>query len=105
MRKPLAAFCLVFALLAGFFGYTVVETLDAQDAVSFTVEQQMGDPTAAQGVELNLSTSLDGDMVWDTTLPLGDPLRCRTDFRYDPGNISWHTEYSLPQLWRFQAPT
>lgn len=35
MRKSLAAFCLVFALLAGFFGYTVV---DAQDAVSFTVE-------------------------------------------------------------------
>lgn len=96
MRKSLAAFCLVFALLAGFFGYTVVEALDAQDAVSFTVEQQIGDPTAAQGMELNLSTSLDGDMVWDTTLPLSDPLRCRTDFRYDPGNINWHTEYSLP---------
>ena len=49
MRKSLAAFCLVFALLAGFFGYTVVEALDAQDAVSFTVEQQIGDPAAAQG--------------------------------------------------------
>ena len=39
MRKSLAAFGLVFALLAGFFGYTVVEALDAQDAVSFTVER------------------------------------------------------------------
>ncbi len=102
MRKSLAAFCLVFALLAGFFGYTVV---DAQDAVSFTVEQQLGDPAAAQGLQLNLSTATEWDMVWDTTLTLGDVLSCNTDFRYDPGNISWHTEYSLPQLWRFQAPT
>lgn len=95
MRKPLAAFCLVFALLAGFFGYTVVEALDAQDAVSFTVEQQLGDPAAAQGVQLNLSTALGWDMVWDTTLTLGDSLRCHTDFRYDPGNISWYSEQTV----------
>ena len=56
MRKSLAAFGLVFALLAGFFGYTVVEALDAQDAVSFTVERQLGDPAAAQGFQLNIPT-------------------------------------------------
>ena len=65
MWKPLAAFCLVFALLAGFFGYTVVETLDAQDAVSFTVEQQLGDPAAAQGFQLNIPTFQNYDMAWE----------------------------------------
>ena len=95
MRKSLAAFGLVFALLAGFFGYTAAETLDAQDAVSFTVERQLGDSAAAQGVQLNLSTALGWDMVWDTTLTLGDSLRCHTDFRYDPGNISWYSEQTV----------
>ena len=55
MWKPLAAFCLVFALLAGFFGYTVVEALDAQDAVSFTVEQQIGDPCCCPGIPVKHS--------------------------------------------------
>ena len=98
MRKSLAAFGLVFALLAGFFGYTVAETLDARDAVSFTAEQQLGDPAAAQGMQLNLSTALDWDMVWDTTLTLGDPLSCHTDFRYDPGNISWYSQQTVTPM-------
>ena len=99
MRKPLAAFCLVFALLAGFFGYTVVEALDAQDAVSFTVEQQLGDPAAAQGFQLNIPTFQNYDMAWDTTLTLGSTPTWSTDYRYDPGNISWYTpQESSPML-------
>ena len=99
MWKPLAAFCLVFALLAGFFGYTVVEALDAQDAVSFTVEQQIGDPAAAQGFQLNIPTFQNYDMAWDTTLTLGSTPTWSTDYRYDPGNISWYTpQESSPML-------
>lgn len=99
MWKPLAAFCLVFALLAGFFGYTVVEALDAQDAVSFTVEQQIGDPAAAQGFQLNIPTVQNYDMAWDTTLTLGSTPTWSTDYRYDPGNISWYTpQNSSPML-------
>ena len=99
MWKPLAAFCLVFALLAGFFGYTVVEALDAQDAVSFTVEQQIGDPAAAQGFQLNIPTFQNYDMAWDTTLTLGSTPTWSTDYRYDPGTISWYTpQESSPML-------
>lgn len=92
MRRPLIAFSLVFVLLAGLFGYTVAASLDARDAVSFTAQQQVGDPGAAQGVQLNLSTALGWDMVWDTALTLGEPLSCHTDFRYDPGNVSWYSD-------------
>ena len=99
MRKSLAAFGLVFALLAGFFGYTVVEALDAQDAVSFTVERQLGDPAAAQGFQLNIPTFQNYNMAWDTTLTLGSTPTWSTDYRYDPGNISWYTpQDSSPML-------
>lgn len=50
--------------------------------VSFTLENVVGDPAAAEGFSIQSFFTLEGHAHWDTTLTLGKNPTWNTDFRY-----------------------
>lgn len=98
MKKAWIAFTAVFAILAVTFGATVISTGLAHTRLTFEVQNPVGDPSAAQNVEVSMVTNMNQQLNWDTTLTLGTASKVDTRFCYTAEQQPLNASYTDDQL-------
>lgn len=98
MKKAWITFTAVFILLAVVFGATVVSTGLTHTHLSFEVLNPVGDPAEAQNMQISMSTSMNQQLYWDTTLTLGTVPNVDSRFRYTAEQQPLQSSYTDDRL-------
>ena len=98
MKKAFLTYTSLFALSAVVFIATVVSTGLEHTGNSFEIQNPVGDPAAAQNVQVSMSTVMSQQLHWDTTLTLGPQPHVDTHFRLTPEKETEIAEYDSSYL-------
>lgn len=82
MRGYRWATALLALLSAGLLAGSTLAILDTGDQVTVEREVLVGDPAAAQGLEVTLPLTCGNQLFWTTTFPANRPEEAKTDFSY-----------------------
>lgn len=98
MKKAFFTFTCLFTLLSVVFLATVASTGLEHTGNSFEVQNAVGDPAAAQNVQVSMTTVMSQQLHWNTTLTLGAQPKVDTNFRFTPEKEIPNTAYNHTQL-------
>ena len=84
MRRSVSLILLLALLSAGVLAGSTLALYGKGDQVTVTAHILAGDPSAAEGLTVNLPLVLEDCLFWDISFPAGHPEQAVTQFRYDP---------------------
>lgn len=82
MKKALILFLVLVMLGAGCLCYAHVTTVDDGDEVTFDETIMYGDPSAVEGVTVNVNTHCNDQLHWQTTYVAGAKPQVETDYQF-----------------------
>jgi len=82
MRKILAALLALFVLSTAVLAAGHTATTKKQTDIHITETTVRGDPSAAEGLELQITANYDRYLYWQTSYAAGAGPTCETDFRF-----------------------
>lgn len=84
MRRSVSLILLLALLSAGVLAGSTLALYGKGDQVTVTTRTLAGDPSAAEGLTVNLPLVLEDCLFWDISFPADHPEQAVTQFRYDP---------------------
>lgn len=84
MKRTPSLVLLLALLSAGALTGSTLALQSKADQVSVTAQTLAGDPSAAEGLTVNLPLVLEDCLFWDISFPADHPEQAVTQFRYDP---------------------
>lgn len=84
MRRSVSLILLLALLAAGVLAGSTLALGGRGDQVTVTARTLAGDPSAAEGLTVNLPLVLEDCLFWDISFPADRPEQAVTQFRYDP---------------------
>lgn len=84
MKRTPSLVLLLALLSAGALTGSTLALQSKSDQVSVTAQTLAGDPSAAEGLTVNLPLVLEDCLFWDISFPADHPEQAVTQFRYDP---------------------
>lgn len=92
MRKACIVFLVLLVAVSGCFSLLHGSLLGVSDDVTVTRQTLYGDPSAADGVNILVRNHYDQNLMWETTLTLGDDAAPKTKFTFSNERISFYNE-------------